>query len=84
MGVPKLKFLLFRNLDIHIFFKSKFVWNMERQYLIAFKKINHILHAPIGDHLIHALKGFVVGNQILNLTFNLSFDHNSCISSLNE
>jgi hypothetical protein len=57
---------------------------MQGQYLIAFKKINNILHAPIGDHLIPALKSFVVENQIPTLIFDLSFDHNSCISGLNE
>jgi hypothetical protein len=43
-----------------------------------------VLHAPIIDHLTLALKGFVVGNQIINLTPNPSFDHNSCILYLNE
>jgi hypothetical protein len=38
-----------------------------------------VLHNPIKDHLTPALRGFVVGNQILNLTPNPSFDHNSCI-----
>jgi len=31
-----------------------------------------------------ALKGFVVGSEIFNLSFNLSFDYNSCISGVNE
>jgi hypothetical protein len=38
-----------------------------------------VLHAPIGDHLIFALKGFLVRSQIPNLIFGLSFDHNSYI-----
>jgi hypothetical protein len=45
---------------------------------------NGLLHAPIKDHLTFALRGFVVRNQIPNLTFDPSFDHNSCISYLNE
>ncbi len=38
---------------------------------------NSVLHAPIIDHLTLILRGFVVGSQILNLTANPSFDHNS-------
>jgi hypothetical protein len=45
---------------------------------------NNVLHASIGDNLTFALRGFVVGNQILNLTPILFFYHNSCISGLNE
>jgi len=42
------------------------------------------LHSLIGSHLTPSLRGFVVGNQIPNLTPNPSFDHNSCILSINE
>jgi hypothetical protein len=45
---------------------------------------NGVLFAPIGDHLTLTLKGFVIGSQIPNLTPDPSFDHNSCISSLND
>jgi hypothetical protein len=45
---------------------------------------NNVLHILIRDHLTPALTRFVVGNQIPNLIFDPSFDHNSCISSLNE
>jgi hypothetical protein len=45
---------------------------------------NGALHAPIRVHLTLALKGFVVGSQILNLILNPFFYHNSCISSLNK
>jgi hypothetical protein len=40
---------------------------------------NGVLHAPIINHLTLDLRGFVLGSQIPNLTFNLSFDQNSCI-----
>jgi hypothetical protein len=43
-----------------------------------------VSHALIRDYLTLALRGFVIGSQILNLTPTLSFDHNSCILSLNE
>jgi hypothetical protein len=42
------------------------------------------LHAPIKDDLTFALRGFVVESQIFNLIPDLSFDQNSCVSSLNE
>jgi hypothetical protein len=45
---------------------------------------NGVSHTLIGTHLTLTLKGFVIKNEILNLTPNLSFDHNSCISILNE
>jgi hypothetical protein len=45
---------------------------------------NNLLHAQISNLLTLALRWFVVKNQISNLTPNLSFDHNSCISYLNE
>jgi hypothetical protein len=45
---------------------------------------NGLLHTPIKDHLTLALRGFVIGNQIPNLTPIPSFDHNSCIAGLNE
>jgi hypothetical protein len=45
---------------------------------------NDVLHASIKDHLTPILRGFIIGSQIHNLTSKLSFDHNSCISGLNE
>jgi hypothetical protein len=53
-----------------------------RAIFYSFQKdiFNGVLQAPIRAHLALTLKGFVVGSQILNLTLNLSFDHNSCIS----
>jgi hypothetical protein len=44
---------------------------------------NNVLHNLIENHLTLILRGFVIGSQISNLTLNPSFDHNSCISSLN-
>jgi hypothetical protein len=45
---------------------------------------NDVLHALINDLFTLALRGFVVGSQIPNLISDLSFDHNSCFSDLNE
>jgi hypothetical protein len=42
---------------------------------------NGVWHAPMRAYLALALKGFVVGNEIFNLTLDPSFDYNSCISS---
>jgi len=39
---------------------------------------NGVFHSLIKNHLTFALKGFVVGSQIPNLTPSFSFDHNSC------
>jgi hypothetical protein len=72
-------------LDARIFFKTSYLEH-EREISYSPQKdlSNGVLHAPIGDHLALALKGFMVRNQIPNLTPNLSFDHNSCILGLNE
>ncbi len=48
------------------------------------KDLSKLYHAPIGNHLTPALRGFMVKNQIPNLIFTPYFDHNSCISCLNE
>jgi hypothetical protein len=45
---------------------------------------NGVSNTPIRTHLTPVLKGFAVKNLISNLTPNLSFDHNSCISILNK
>ncbi len=74
-----------KTLNVHIFFKSTF---LEHAKVISYNPqkdlSNNVLHAPIGDHLTFALKGFMVENQISNLILGPSFDHNSCISGLNE
>ncbi len=68
-----------------ISFSNQFVWNKQVHYFITLKKIFLVVYcAPIRDNLTPVLRGFVVGSQIFNLTFALSFDHNSCISCLNE
>jgi hypothetical protein len=46
--------------------------------------LNSMLHALIGDDLTFSLRGFVIGSQIFNLILDLSFDCNSCISSVIE
>jgi hypothetical protein len=45
---------------------------------------NDVLHFPISNLFTFVLRGFVVGSQIPNLIPNLSFDHNSCFSYLDE
>jgi len=45
---------------------------------------NNVMHAQIKDGLTFILKGFMVKSQISNLIINLFWDHNSCISGLNE
>jgi hypothetical protein len=43
-----------------------------------------VLQDPIKHHLTPNLRGFMIKSQIFNLTPSPYFDHNSCISSLNE
>ncbi len=45
---------------------------------------NGVWHTLIKAYLTPALKGFVVGSEIFNLSLDLSFDYNSCISNVNE
>jgi hypothetical protein len=45
---------------------------------------NGVLHVLIKNDLTSILRGFMFRSQILNLTLNFSFDHNSCILGLNE
>jgi len=53
---------------------------MQGKYLIALKKIFPTVYntPPIGSHLTHVFKGFVIRSQIENLTPTPSFDYNSC------
>jgi hypothetical protein len=70
-----------------------FIYFSNQTCLEHVKAISHSLqkniyngawHAPIRAYLTLAIKEFVVKNQILNLTLDSSFDHNSCISNFNE
>jgi hypothetical protein len=85
-GSPKtgtfviLKLWTFISSSNQIFFEHEKVIS----YIPQKDLFNGVLDALIRDNLIVALRGFVVGSQISNLTPNPSFDHNSCILSLNE
>jgi hypothetical protein len=60
-GSPKTNFYYPKTLDDHIFFKlSFFEHTMAISYSFQKDLSNSVLHAPIGDHLTLALKGFVV------------------------
>jgi len=74
-----------KTLHIHIFFKTTCLEHA-RAISYSLQKVpsNGVLHTLIGNHLTSYLKGFLVRSQILNLTPNLSFDHNSCSLGLNE
>ncbi len=72
-----------KTLDSHIFFKSNPFLACEGNILYPSKKLsNGVLYTLIGDNLTPSLRGFVIGSQVSNLTLDLSFDHNSCISNL--
>ncbi len=85
-GSPKIETLIVPKLWTFIFFSNQtcFEHVMAITYSLQKNISNNLLHALIRDHLTPTLKGFVVKNQIPNLTPDPSFDHNSCISSLNE
>jgi hypothetical protein len=85
VGVSKLKLLLFWNFGCLYIFKSNLFGSCDTIFYNLQKDFsNNILHTPIGDHFTPTLKGFVIEGQIENLTLGLSFDHNSCISCVNE
>jgi hypothetical protein len=86
MGVPKLRLFLSQKNGHSYFFQIKFFLEHVRATSYNPQKdfYKRVSHTPIKDHLTLALRRFVVGSQIPNLTPNLSFDHNSCISCLNE
>ncbi len=58
-----------RTLDAHIFLKSSLFWKWNKiSYRHQKVLFNGVSHAPIGTHLTPAFKGFVVKNQIPNLS----------------
>jgi hypothetical protein len=74
-------FCWLETLDVHIFLEHATILSYSPWKDLS----NGVLHASIGDHLIPNLKEFVIESLILNyLTFSLSFERNSCKSSLNE
>jgi hypothetical protein len=81
-----LGFLLSQNFGCSYLPQIKIFLEHRTTITYSFQKYlsNGVLFAPIGNHLTPTLRGFVIGSQILNLTPDPSFDHNSCISSLND
>jgi hypothetical protein len=66
-------------LNVHIFLNQAFLDNKKVIFYNFQKDLsNSVLHAPIKYHLTPSLRGFE------NLILDFSFDHNSCLSSLNE
>ncbi len=85
-GSPKIGTLVIRKLWTFISSSNQvFLEHMKKpSYSPQNDLFNNVLHAPIENHLTSTLRGFVVGSRIPNLTPASSFDHNSCISCLNE
>jgi len=72
-------------LNVHFFSSQVYFENLRAISYSPQKNLSSdVSHAPIEAHLLPTFKGFIVGNQIPNLTLAPSFDHNSCKSSLNE
>ncbi len=85
LGLPKLGLILSQGFEHAYLPQINFLEHARALYYGLQKDLsNDVLHALIGNHSTLTLRGFVVGNQIPNLTPILSFDHNSCISYLNE
>jgi hypothetical protein len=82
----KIKTLTILKLWIFIYFSKQAYLEYVKAISYRFQKdlANNVLHCPIEDHLTIVLMQFVIKSQIPNLTLNLSFEHNSCISNLNE
>jgi hypothetical protein len=80
LRIPKCEFqnwdfCYLETLDAHIFFKSTCLEQASALSYNPQKDLSYgVLHAPIRDHLTPALRGFMVGSQIPNLTFTFSFD----------
>jgi hypothetical protein len=85
MGVPKLRLLLSQSFRHSYLPQINFLLHARALCYSPQKDLsNNVSHALTGDHSTLTLRGFVVGNQVHNLVPILSFDHNSCISYLNE
>jgi len=84
-GNPKIGTFVITKFWTLIYFSNKTYFEHVRELNYKPQKglSSSVLHVPIGDDLTPTVRGFVVGSQIPNLTPNLYFDHNSCISSSN-
>ncbi len=73
MGVSKLGLLLSQNYRHSYLPQNQACLEHARAISYSSQKdiSNGVLHAPIRAHVTLALKGFVVGSQILNLIFDL-------------
>ncbi len=76
---PKTGILVVPKLWTLIFFSNKVCFENAKAISYSLQKnlCNGLYHAPIKAHLTPIFKGFVVGNQIFDLTLGPSFDHNS-------
>jgi len=85
-GSPKIKTFVVSKLWTLISSSNQVFLEHARAIIYSLQKdlFNDASHALIGNHLTLILKGYVARNQIPYLTFGPSFDHNSCISCLNE
>jgi hypothetical protein len=72
--VPKLWKLIFFQIDF--FFENARA--ISYSPLPLNRSFQRCKTCPVKPHLTFDFKGFVVGNQILNLIIAPSFDHNSC------
>ncbi len=85
-GSPKTRTFVISNLWMLISFSNQVFFKSVRTIFYSlWKYLSYdVYHTSIKPHLTPIFKGFVVGNQIPNLTLAPSFDHNSCKLGLNE
>jgi hypothetical protein len=83
---PKIGTFVVRKFWTFISFSNQFFLENVMAIFYSFQKIlsNSVWQTPIKPHLTPNFKGYMVGNQILNLTFIFFLYHNSCKSGLNE
>jgi hypothetical protein len=85
VGVPKLGLLLSQIFWRLYLPQIELFWSMQGWYLIALKKIFPMMYfTPQSKIIWPLLLGDLWSGIKISIWLNLSFDHNSCISGLNE
>ncbi len=85
LRTPKWTFIV-PNFLLFIYFSNQVCLEHAREISYSCQRdiSNGVWHTPIKVYLAFVLKGFVVGSENFNLTFDPSFEYNSCILGLNK
>jgi hypothetical protein len=86
LKTPKWDFYCPKVFAIYIYISNQACLEHAKEIFYSSQRniFNGVWHTSIKAYLALALKGFVVGSEIFNLTFDPSFDYNSCILGLND